>query len=209
MQRFLTNVGVALAVIVVAGVAAFVGWDLGRPATHHAASPTTTLRQAAVAMESVASYRFSGHLTIGVEVLTLSGEFSTPDNLHETLVLGGAAPVERIVVGQVTYQKGPFGWAKVASATTASDPRSTFGALALATHVTQSGSVYSFSMTGPPAAALVTGVGPDSTVTGTVTLQAGQIVSITYSAPVGAGTTVTFIYSGIGTTPPVTAPAGV
>ena len=49
----------------------------------------------------------------------------------------------------------------------------------------------------------------DSTVTGTVTLQAGQIVSVTYSAPVGAGTTVTFVYSGIGTTPPVTAPAGV
>jgi len=209
MQRFLTNVGVALAVIVVAGVAAFVGWELGRPATHHTPSAVSTLRQAAVAMESIGSYHFSGQLTIGVEVLTLSGEFSAPDNLHETLVLGGAAPVERILIGQVTYQKGPFGWAKVASATTASDPRSTFGALALATHVTQSGSVYSFSMTGAAAASLVSGAGSTTTITGTVTIQGGQIVSVSYSSPAGAGTTVTFTYSGLNTSPPVTAPAGV
>jgi hypothetical protein len=211
MRQSLTNFGVAVAVLVCAVVAAVVGWELGRP-SHHAAHPpaaATVLHQAATAMEAVTSYQFSGQLTIGIETLKLSGEFSAPDHLHETLTLPGVAPVERVLIGTAVYQRTGSGWQRAAASATSSDPRTTFGALAGVTEVSANGSVYSFSLTGAATSALISGVSSSSTITGTVTIDVGRIVDVSYRSAAGAGTTVTFSYAGLNTTPPVTAPPGV
>ncbi len=210
MRRTFTNVGVTLAVLGCAVIAAVVGWELGRPA-RKAGPPNaaTVLHQAATAMESVSSYQFSGQVTIGIETLKLAGEFSAPDHLHETLSLGGSAPVERILIGATTYQRSGTSWKRVASAVTSSDPRSTFGALAGVTAVSASGSVYTFSVTGPATTALISGSAATTTITGTVTIQAGRITGVSFRSAEGAGTGVSFTYAGLNTTPPVTAPAGV
>jgi len=185
----MTNAGVALAVAGCAVVAGVIGWNIGRPHHQSSAPPAaaTTLRQAATTMESITSYAFSGRVTIGIESLTLTGQFSAPDHLHETLSLPGVAPVERILVGTSTWQRSGTKWQRVAAASTSSDPRTTFGALATA--------------------ALISGTGATTTITGTATVQGGRIVSVSYRSPAGAGTAVTFSYSGLNTTPPVTAPA--
>ncbi|MFI5043117.1 MAG: hypothetical protein ACHQNA_14935, partial [Acidimicrobiales bacterium] len=196
-------------VVACAAAAALIGWEVGRPAHHSSPSASSTLLQAIRSMQAATDYHFSGQVAIGIEVLKLSGEFSAPDHLHETLTLGGGSPVERVIIGPAAYQRSLLGWQRVAGASTAGDPRSTFTALAGAAHVKVSGSVYSFDMTGPNAAALISGNEPAATVSGTVTVQSGQIVSLTYTSPAGAGTTVAFAYSGVGTTPPVTAPPGV
>jgi hypothetical protein len=208
MREPMTNAGVALAVAGCAVVAGVVGWNIGRP--HHQ-SPTppaaTTLHQAAATMESITNYHFSGRVTIGIESLTLTGEFSAPDHLHETLTLPGVTPVERILIGTSTYQRTGTKWRRVAPASTSSDPRTTFGALASVSNVTANGGVYSFSVTGPASAALISGTGTTTTITGTATVQDGRIVNVSYRSPAGAGTAVTFSYSALNTTPPVTAPA--
>jgi hypothetical protein len=214
IRRWLTNTGITLAVIVVAVVAAVVGWEFGRPARHSAPRPTANpaaiaLRNAATAMESVTSYRFSGQVTVGIEVLRLAGEFSAPDHLHETLTLAGVAPVERVLIGRVAYQRAGTTWKRAAGAATTSDPRSTFSALAGVTSATASGSVYAFTLTGAGAQALISGSGATTTIAGTVTVQAGRIASVSYGSAAGAGTAVSFTYSGLDTTPPVTAPPGV
>ena len=208
MRETMTNAGVALAVAGCAVVAGVIGWNIGRP--HHQSSPppaATTLRQAATTMEAITSYQFSGRVTIGIESLTLTGQFSAPDHLHETLSLPGVAPVERILIGTATYQRSGTKWQKVAAASTSSDPRTTFGALANVSNVTASGDVYSFSVSGPASAELISGTGPSTTITGTATIQGGRIVNVSYRSPAGAGTAVTFAYSALNTTPPVTAPA--
>ena len=209
MRETMTNAGVALAVAGCAVVAGVIGWNIGRPHHQSSAPPAaaTTLRQAATTMESITSYHFTGRVTIGIESLSLSGDFSAPDHLHETLSLPGVAPVERILVGTSTWQRSGTKWQRVAAASTSSDPRTTFGALAGVTNVTANAGVYSFSVTGPATAALISGTGATTTITGTATVQGGRIVNVSYRSPAGAGTAVTYSYSGLNTTPPVTAPA--
>jgi hypothetical protein len=209
MRRLMTNIAVGIALVGCAVVAAVVGWEVGRPAEHKGPSASATLLQAVRTMEAAPSYHFSGQVAIGIEVLKLAGEFSAPDHLHETLTLVGGPPVERVIIGAVAYQRSATGWTRIAGASTAGDPRTTFNALANATQVKASGSVYSFELTGTGAAALVSAAGPSTAVSGTVTLASGQIASLTYQSPAGAGTTVSFTYSAIGTTAPVTAPPGV
>jgi len=208
-QRMVTNVAVVIVLFVAAVVAGVVGWELGRPAHHSGPSPTASLLQSVRTMEGAGSYQFAGQVTIGVEVLKLGGQFSAPDRIHETLTLVGGQPIERVVIGATTYQRTLVGWQKVTASTSAGDPRATFNALAGVTNVHLSGSTYSFELTGTAAAALVTGSDPSATVNGTITVQSGYITTLSYQSPSGAGTTVSFTYSGVGTTPPVTAPPGV
>jgi len=208
-QRMVTNVAVGIVLLVFAVVAGVVGWQMGRPAHHSGPSATTTLLQAVRTMESASSYQFAGQVTIGVEVLKLGGQFSSPDRLHETLTLVGGPPVERVVIGPTTYQKGLAAWTKVSSSASAADPRATFNALAGVSHVHLSGSTYSFELTGTSASALVAGSDPSTTINGTATVVSGFIYTLSYQSPAGAGTTVSFTYGGVNSTPPVTAPPGV
>ena len=164
-----------------------------------------TLRNAALAMESASSYRFAGAVNAGGRTVTLAGEFSAPDRLHEVITVAGAAPVEQIVIGSAAYQRSGATWQARGSAT-ASDPRATFAALAQATSVTQAGTVYRFTLAGAAANGLVSGVSTAGPVTGTVTLTNNHIADLSYRSAAASGTTVHFTYSDIGTTPPVVAP---
>jgi hypothetical protein len=206
-----------LGITVVVVVAAVVGWQLAKP-THAkttgaatTAQPATgtaadTLRQAATAMETASSYRFVGDVKVGGRPITISGEFSAPDRLHEILTLAGATTIERVAIGPSAYQRNATTWQAVTGATSTGDPRQTFAALAQATKVTPQGSGFAFELAGPAAASLVSGGVATSTVTGTVTITNGSITDVAYRSAVASGTTVHFAYSAIGTTPPVTAP---
>jgi hypothetical protein len=91
------------------------------------------------------------------------------------------------------------------AAKTSSDPRATFAALAQVTTVTGQGPVYSFTMAGAAASALVSGPSTGS-VTGTVTLANNTISDLAFRSPVASGTAVHFTYSDIGSAPPIVAP---
>ena len=205
---------VAVAVVTVASVAVVAACDGGKASTATTQAPTTTtvvgaagtLRQAALAMEGSSSYRFAGAVNAGGHTVNLSGEFSAPDRLHETITVAGAAPVERIVIGTAAYQRTGTTWQAAPGTATASDPRSTFAALALATTVSQQGSVYSFTLAGAAAGSLVSGGTTSGPVTGTVTVSNDRITDLAFRSAAAAGTTVHFTYSDIGTAPPVVAP---
>jgi hypothetical protein len=206
----LTRVAAAT-LVAAATAAALVGCDSGKATTATttqvpttAAGPAGTLHQAALAMESASSYRFTGAVTAGGHSINLSGEFSAPDRLHETITVAGGAPVERIVIGTSAYQRSGTTWQAAPGTASASDPRSTFSALAQATTVSQQGSVYRFTLTGAAAGSLVSGPASGS-VTGTASLANDRITDLTF-ASAGTGTTVHFIYTDVGSAPPVVAP---
>jgi len=217
------RIALLVLLIVVAAVGIQVAHSAG--ATHKAkaaAAPAPTLapaagpeaaalRAAAAAMQSLASYSFAGDVTTGGQKVTVAGEFSAPDHLHELLTIGPAAPVELVLIGTTEYQRAAPGspWSSSAAAAgTSSDPRATFAALAQATTVIAKGSAYDFELAGANAAALVAGSAQQASVAGTATVTAGQITDLTYQSATGS-TTVHFAYSAFGTTPAVTAPAGV
>jgi hypothetical protein len=206
-----------LGIAAVVVVAAVVGWQIAKPnntKTKAAAVtlppatgvPADSLRRAATAMEAASSYRFAGGVSAGGHTITVTGEFSAPDRLHETLTVAGAPPVERVAIGTAAYQRNATTWQAVSGATATGDPRRTFAALAQATAVTVQGSGYRFELVGPAVSSLVTGGSAATTVTGTVTVTNGRITDVVYRSAVASGTTVHFGYSDIGTAPPVTAP---
>jgi hypothetical protein len=200
----------AVTVVSVSAVAACSGSSKASTATTR--PPTTvagaagTLRQAALAMEGASSYRFAGTVTTGGRTVNLSGEFSAPDRLHETITVAGAAPVERIVIGTSAYQRTGSSWRAAPGTATASDPRSTFTALAQATTVSQQGSVYRFTLAGAAAGSLVSGGSASGSVTGTASGSNNGITDLSFQSAAASGTTVRFTYSDIGTAPPVVAP---
>jgi len=212
-RRVTTNIVTGLVIAILGAGAGVVGWRMGRPAPaaapHKAPAQTAAAAflGAAKAMQGAASYQFSGRVTIGIDVLNVTWTFSTPDRLHETLQLVGGPPLERVSIGAVTYQRGPFGWAAVTASPAPGDPRAVFAALGTATGVAQQGSNYTFSVTGAGAAALVPGATAASVVTGTAAVASGWVQSLTYHSADGAGTTVSFTCTAIGSAPPVTAPA--
>ena len=163
------------------------------------------LHQAALNMEAVSSYRFAGAVSAGGHTVNLSGEFAAPDRLHETITVAGAAPVERIVIGTVAYQRAGSTWQAAPGTATASDPRSTFAALAQATDVSQQGSVYRFTLAGAAAGSLVSGGPASGTVTGTVIVFDNHVTDLSFQSG-AASTTVHFTYTDFGTAPPVVAP---
>jgi hypothetical protein len=158
-------------------------------------------------MQAAPSYAFSGRVTIGVEVLNVSGTFSAPDLLHETLQLVGGPPVERVSLGAVTYQRGPTGWRRVGSAATMADPRVVFESLTGAASVGHQGQEYSFNLSGPGVTALVSGGSAATVAHGAAVVEAGRVQSVTYRSSAGAGTTAAFAYTELGTAAPVTVPA--
>lgn len=214
VQRALVNVATGFVIVALAAGAGLLGWTMGRPHTKHTPPPpppppATALLAAVRSMQAAASYQFSGRVTIGVEVLNVSGRFSTPDRVDETLQLVGGPPIERVGVGTVTYQRGPFGWRRVAAPGANGDPRAVFTALASASGVTRNGSAYTFSVSGAAASGLVPGAGPGTVVTGSASVASGWVQSLTYRSSAGAGTAVELTCSAFGTAPQVTTPVTV
>ena len=108
------------------------------------------------------------------------------------------------MIGTAAYQRTGATWAAAPGTASASDPRSTFSALARATTVSQQGAVYRFTLTGSAAGSLVSGATSGS-LTGTASLSNDQITDLTF-ASAATGTTVHFAYTDIGSAPAVVAP---
>jgi hypothetical protein len=197
--------------VAAATVAALAGCDSGKASTTTTQVPTTvasaagTLHEAALGMEAVSSYRFAGAVSAGGHTVNLAGEFGAPDRLHETITVAGAAPVERIVIGTVAYQRAGTTWRAAPGTASASDPRSTFAALAQATTVSQQGSVYRFTLAGAAAGSLISGGPVSNTVTGTVIVFDNHVTDLSFQSGT-ASTAVHFTYTDFGSAPPVVAP---
>jgi hypothetical protein len=204
---------VALAMAAPVAIAAALAWNAN---SHHApkvktlppavGSAATGLRQAATAMEGVAGYHFTGMVQASGETVTITGEFAAPDRLEETLAAPGAPAIERILIGGQQYQRTGTSWQTV-TGPAATDPRTTFGALAAATSVTAQPGGYAFTLAGTAAAQLVSGApARGTTITGTVQVQSGAITDLAYRSDDASHTSVHFSYSDVGTAPAITAP---
>lgn len=207
-RRVWSNIAAGLVIAVFGATAAIVGWRVGRPDTPPPA-PASAFLIAIRSMQSEESYQFSAQVTIGIEVLHVTGTFSAPDRIEETLQLVGGPPIHRLGVGAVTYQSEGGRWTRVSSAAAMADPRAVFDALADVANVTRQGSVYSFEVTGASVTALVSGGTAQTVASGTAAIANGRIQNLMYGSKAGAGTTVVFTYSNFGTAPPVTLPVGV
>jgi hypothetical protein len=111
-----------------------------------------------------------------------------------------------VSIGAVTYQRGPFGWRSVATSPAVGDPRTVFAALGAADGISQQGSTFAFALTGASAATVAAGATAQTVVAGSATIQGGWVQAVNYRSTAGAGTTVSFTYTAMGTAPPVTAP---
>jgi len=170
--------------------------------------PARDLQAAAAAMRTVATFKFTAKIVTGAQTAQISGEFATPDNLHETAQIGGQF-VELIRVGSRTVVRSApnAAWTKTtgAGSSAATDPRAAFAVLGSATDVTMSGSAYAFTLTGAAAASLVQGA---ATVTGTATLTGGRISALSYKAA-APPVSVDLAYSNFNGGPAIILPPGV
>ena len=207
-RRVWSNIAAALVIAVFGATAAIVGWRVGRP-RQPPAPPASALLAAVRSMQADSGYQFSAQVTIGIEVLHVTGTFSAPDRIEEMLQLVGGPPIHRLAVGAVTYQSDTRSWKKVDSAASMADPRAVFDALTDVAGVTRQGSVYAFQVTGASVTALVSGGTAQAVASGTASVVKGSVQNLTYGSKAGAGTTVVFTFSNIGTAPPVTLPAEV
>jgi hypothetical protein len=206
-RRAAINAATVLVIVLFGAGAGVLGWRMGRPAAKAPAPPpATTFLHAVKSMQAASGYKFAGRVTIGIEVLNVTGSFSAPDHLDQTLQLVGGPPLERVSIGAVTYQRGPFGWRSLATSPAVGDPRVVFTALGAASGVTQLGSTFAFSLSGASAATVAAGATAQTVVTGSATIQGGWVQALSYRSTAGAGTTVSFTYTAMGSTPPVTAP---
>ena len=158
-------------------------------------------------MRGVETFQFVADVSSGSQQVHVSGEFSAPDALHETVKVGPDT-LEVIRLGARTFRRDTptAAWQAVpaARATTPTDPRSAFIVLTKATDVRVQGTSYLFTLTGSTAASLVNG---SASVTGTAVLDGGRISELTYKSatpPVSVHLT----YTGFNATPRVTAPPG-
>jgi hypothetical protein len=169
--------------------------------------PAQKLQAAAAAMRSVETFRFVADVVSGPQQAHVSGEFSAPDALHETVKIGPNT-LEVIRIGARTFRRDSpaAAWQVVPAtkATTPTDPRSAFAVLAKASDVRLQGNTYLFALTTSAAASLVNG---STGVTGAAVLDGGRITDLSYRAakPV---VSVHLTYAEFNATPRVTAPPG-
>jgi hypothetical protein len=156
-------------------------------------------------MQSATSYGFVADVTGGAQPVHVSGVFSAPDHIHETVTVGGST-LELIRIGSRTFSRNaPTGAWTAATPTSTSgpgDPRSAFSPLASAMASSAEGSTYGFTLSDADAAQLVQG---STSVTGSAVVAGGYITDLRYqstSPPVSVHIT----YTGINSTPAVTAP---
>jgi hypothetical protein len=171
----------------------------------------TTLRSSAQAMLVASSYRFTGSVAVGASTTHVSGEFQSPNRVHEVITTGGST-VEVVFVGSQLYlrDRASGHWTRSTSAASSAptDPRSTFGVLDRAEHVVASGGGLQFTL--PAAAAeeiahAATGAG--ETVSGTAVTSDRGITHLQFVIGTTRPATVTLDYTDIGHGPPVTQPS--
>jgi len=181
----------------------------GSASTHSTATTAapSPLVQAAAAMASLQTYRFSGEVVTGPQQIKLAGEFTAPDRVHETLTVAGVGDVELVLAAGQTYQRvSSGGWAGVTSGSehTGSDPRQAFLALGQASVGPVNGNTYTFELRGPAAAGLI---GGSSDVSGSAVVDAGRVTDLSYRSAGSPATSVHLVYTDIDTTPAVTIPS--
>lgn len=158
-------------------------------------------------MRTTAAFRFTADVLSGSQPVHVSGEFSAPDSLHETVKIGSNT-VEVVRVGARAFRResATAAWQLVppANASAPADPRSAFAVLARASSVRLQGSSYLFTLVKSAAASLVDG---STSVTGAALLVGGRITDLSYRATKPA-VSVHLTYTGFNATPPVTAPPG-
>lgn len=141
----------------------------------------------------------------GTQQVHVTGEFSAPDGLHET-VLVGSNTFELVKVGSRTFRRdtptAPWQVAPATSATTATDPRSAFSTLAEAMSVNVEGSTYLFSLSNRAADTLING---SKSVTGAAVVEGGRIADLRYQSN-SPSIFVHLTYNAINKTPSVTPP---
>ncbi|GAC1374184.1 MAG: hypothetical protein NVSMB4_01420 [Acidimicrobiales bacterium] len=170
----------------------------------------SALQAAAKAMASARSFRFVADISrSGAPTLHLSGEFSAPDHVHETITGTPQGSTEVAFIGKTTYRRRPDGrWAQGAPKPGASagassgDPRQAFEVLEDAESVT-TGSSSTFTLTGTAAHRLD---GAATTIRGNATLTGSTITALDYQGDDPSATKVVLHYSDIGTSPEVSAP---
>ena len=158
-------------------------------------------------MQTVSRFSFTADVVSGSQQVHITGEFTAPNALHESVKIG-AGTVDVLWVGTRAFRRASATapWQVVAPASTSAptDPRSAFAVLGNATSVHLQGTSYVFSLSKSNATTLVKG---SSTVTGAALIDSGRITDLTYQAASPA-VAVHLTYAGFNTTPPVTAPPG-
>lgn len=152
----------------------------GAGAADATGAATKELAAAAEAMAGLRSFRFDSKITTGSSVTTSAGEFVSPDRVHQTVTVAGAAPVETVFIGARAWVKDKSGmWQGRPSPTAAeSDPRSSFRFLTRARSVTKTGSVYRFAMRGSDT--LVRSVANGADLEVEVTIDDGKVTVLSY-----------------------------
>jgi hypothetical protein len=156
-------------------------------------------------MKTVNAFRFTAEVATGTQQIHVAGEFSAPDRLHETVVVGSGT-LELVKVGTRTYRrdKPTAPWQAVPATNTnaTTDPRVAFDSLAAINTVQLDGSTYRFTLSSPAAAKLVAG---SKSVTGAAVLDAGRITDLRYQSS-SPSVTIHLTYSAFNSIPAVTPP---
>jgi hypothetical protein len=158
-------------------------------------------------MRTVSAFRFTADVVSGGQQVHVSGEFSAPDALHQTVTIG-AKTVEVVRIGARAFRRdsatAPWQVVPPAEASAPADPRGAFEVLAKPAAVRLQGSSYLFTLSQSAGAALING---STGVTGAAQLDGGRITDLSYQAASPA-VSVHLTYAGFNATPAVTAPPG-
>jgi hypothetical protein len=153
----------------------------------------------------VNAFRFTAEVTSGSQIVHVSGEFSSPDGLHEVVQVDSHT-LELVRIGARTFRRdtstSPWQLTTAASSPAPTDPRTAFTALASNSAVTLKGSSYLFTLTNGAAAGLVNG---SKSVSGSALLTDGRISDLKYEAT-NPAVAVHLTYSDFNATPAVTPP---
>jgi hypothetical protein len=179
----------------------------GQGTTPAKSGPAQKLDAAAAMMRTVSAFSFTADVVSGSQQVHVTGEFTTPNALHETVKIG-TSTVEVLWVGTRAFRRAtataPWTVVPPASTSPPTDPRSAFAVLGSATSVHLQGTSYVFSLSKANATTLVKG---STTVTGAALIVGGRITDLTYQAASPA-VAVHLTYTGFNATPPVTPPPG-
>jgi hypothetical protein len=157
------------------------------------------LHEAAAAMASIGSYRFTATIETGGTTNVLAGEFVAPDRVHQTVTTADGQVIETLYAGGQAWAKDAGGVWRSTAATTASTPSPTalFSALQAAESVTGDRSAVRFELTGD-ASFLETTAGPEA-VSGEATITGGHLSRLTYRpADAPSAMVVTLEYADLG-----------
>jgi hypothetical protein len=162
------------------------------------------LQSALAQTQGATTFTFNGTTTSGAATVKLTGEYSVPNDVHESVQIG-TATLEFVRVNGKVYRRDSA-TAAWAAATTGiqTDPRTAFALLGDSA-ASGSGNAYTFTLSGDAAAKLVSG---STAVTGTATVGNGYITGLTYSS-VSPAVKVQLTYTNFNATAKVTPPPGV